>query len=329
MSTVFVARYDFRSPGLDAGARQELFSRAVQQVAHMDAHGWGSVVLSEHHASDDGYLPSPLPVAGAFAAVSQRIPISVSAMLANYYDPVRLAEDLSVLSHLSAGRVGYTFGLGYREEEYALFGRPWATRGADLEERIQVVTALLAGEETVFEGRTVRIDPAPYAMPFLMYGGGTRVAARRAARLGLAFQPQERNPEVIGAYEAECRALGREPGLVVRPPRGPQIVFCAEDPDAFWETYGPHLLADARGYWRWQPQARGVGAVLDPARSVEELRSGEIYLVASPDELVDRCRSGDLRVVSTHPACGGMPAEGSWESVRLISERVIPALARA
>ncbi|MGN0064263.1 MAG: LLM class flavin-dependent oxidoreductase [Nocardioides sp.] len=326
MSTYFVARYDFRSPGLEPAARQELFSRAVAQVAHLDAAGWDSVVVSEHHASEDGYLPSPLPVAGAFAAVSSRIPISVSALLANLYDPVRLAEDMSVLSHLSAGRVGYTFGLGYREEEYAHLGRPWASRGADLEERIQVVTALLAGEEVTFEGRTTRVFPQPFALPFLLYGGGSPAAARRAGRLGLHFQPQRRDRDLAELYRETCREHGREPGLVVSPPAGPTSVFAAADPDEFWERWGEHLLADARGYYRWKPPTRGEGAVLDAAETVEDLRAGDVYLVATPDDLVERCRAGEIRALSTHPGCGGLPTDPSWESLRLISESVIPAV---
>ena len=60
-------------------------------------------MLSAHHVSADGHLPSPLPVAGAFAAVTGRISISVAALLVNLYDPLRLAEDIAVLDHLSGG----------------------------------------------------------------------------------------------------------------------------------------------------------------------------------------------------------------------------------
>ena len=85
-------------------------------------------MISEHHAADDGYLPSPLLVASAFAAVTSRVPITVSALLVNLYEPVRLAEDIAVLDHLSKGRVAYTFGLGYRPGGVralrAVLGRP-------------------------------------------------------------------------------------------------------------------------------------------------------------------------------------------------------------
>ena len=65
------------------------------------------------------------------------------------------------------------FGLGYRPVEYALYGRSWASRGADIEERITaVLDAWSSGTVT----------PAPYSQPhpFLFYGGGSPAAARRA-----------------------------------------------------------------------------------------------------------------------------------------------------
>ncbi|MCD4523819.1 LLM class flavin-dependent oxidoreductase [Nocardioides sp. cx-173] len=324
----FVTRYDFRAPGADPARRQEIFARAVEQAAYLDAHGEDAIMLSEHHASDDGYLPSPIPVAAAIAAVTQRVPITVSALLANLYDPVRLAEDIAVLDHLAAGRVSFTIGLGYRPEEYEHLGRPWATRGADLEAAILVLQRAWTGEPFEHEGRTVRVTPTPYSQPhpMLFYGGGSLAAARRAGRLGLHFAPQHGDPALHAAYEEECRAQGREPGISLRSPRGPAHVFCADDPDAFWGRYGHHLLADATGYAAW----RGHGQrsyVQDDSRTVEEMRAAGGYVVLTADQLVEQCRSKEIRLVTSHPACGGLPAEPSWESVRLISEVVRPALA--
>lgn len=324
----FVTRYDFRAPGADPVTRQELFARAVEQAAYLDEHGEDALMLSEHHAADDGYLPSPIPVAAAFAAVTSRVPITISALLANFYDPVRLAEEIAVLDHLSGGRVSYTIGLGYRREEYDHFGRSWSTRGADIERVIQVLQRAWTGEPFEHDGRRVRVTPTPYSQPhpMLFYGGGSLAAAQRAARLGLHFAPQHGDPVLHAAYEDECRAHGREPGIILRSPRGPANVFCAEDPDAFWGKYGHHLLADATSYAAWRGSDQR-SYVQDDSTTVEEMRAAGVYVVLSPDELVERCRSKQLRLVTSHPMCGGLPAEPSWESVRLLSEVVRPALA--
>jgi alkanesulfonate monooxygenase SsuD/methylene tetrahydromethanopterin reductase-like flavin-dependent oxidoreductase (luciferase family) len=314
----FVVRYDLRAPGADPATRQEIFGRAVEQAAYVDAHGHDALMVSEHHGSADGYLPSPLLVASAFAAVTSRIPISVSALLVNLYEPVRLAEDIAVLDHLSQGRVSYVFGLGYREEEYALFGRDWTTRGRDIEERIETLLRIWADGE---------VTPTPYSQPhpFLSYGGGTPAAAKRAARLGLGFQPQDADVALRDLYNEECRSHGRDPGIAILAPPGPANIFCAEDPDAFWGKYGHHLLADAQGYQSWRA-ASVTSYVRDDSQTVEQMQAKGVYVVLTPDELVEKCQSKEVRLVTNHPACGGLPAEPSWDSLRLISEAVLPAV---
>ncbi|WP_341927728.1 LLM class flavin-dependent oxidoreductase [Nocardioides psychrotolerans] len=331
--TAVVTRFDFRAPGADPGTRRELFARALDQAAYAEEHGHAALMLSEHHGSDDGYLPSPIPVAAAMAARTSTISIAVSALLLNLYDPLRVAEEIAVLDHLSGGRVTYTIGLGYRREEYDAFGRPWATRGRDIEAAVRVLQQAWTGEPFVHEGRTVRVTPPPYSQPHpvLFYGGGSPAAAKRAARLGLHFQPQDADRALKALYEEECRAQGREPGMAMLPPRGPANIFCAEDPDAFWADFGHHLLADAQGYQAWRSTDAVGGAVTsfvrDDSSSVAEMRAAGVYVVLTPSALVDRCRSREIRLITCHPLCGGLPAEPSWESLRLISEVVAPALA--
>ena len=324
--TQFVVRYDFRAPGAEPPQRQELYSRGLEQAAYADTVGFDALMLSEHHASDDGYLPSPVPVAAAMAALTSRIPITISALLVNFYDPLRLAEELAVLDHLSKGRVSHTIGLGYRREEYALFNRPWSTRGVDLEARIRVLLEAWTGAEFTYEGRQVRVLPTPYSQPHptLFYGGGSIAAARRAGRLGLHFQPQHGDPVLKEAYEDACREAGREPGFTLLAPPGPANVFCAEDPAEFWDRYGHHLLADATSYQQWHGDAASY--VIDTSRTVEEMAAAGVYVVLEPDDLVERCRSGEIALVTAHPACGGLPAEPSWASLRLMGDTVLPAL---
>lgn len=324
--SAFVTRYDFRAPGEALGRQHEMFGRCLEQVGYIEEHGQSAIVLSEHHASDDGYLPSPLIVAAAVAAKTSTISISVAALLANLHDPLRVAEDIAVLDHLSEGRVTYTIGLGYRPEEYAMFGRSWETRGADIERAITVMRQAWTGEPFEYGGRTVRVLPTPYGAdgPVLFYGGGSKAAARRAARLGMHFQPQIADPSLRDLYQDECRAHGREPGFVLLPPGGPATVFCSEDPDRFWAENGKYLLAEARGYNAWHNDFTSL--VRDSSDSVEEMRKRGVYVVETPDDLIAKCIAREIRVVSSHPLCGGLPEEPSWESLRLVCEKVLPAV---
>ena len=68
-------------------------------------------------------MPSPLVVGGAIAAATTQIPITVAAVVAPLWDPIRLAEDLATLDNLAGrGRLIVTFVIGYRELEFELLG---------------------------------------------------------------------------------------------------------------------------------------------------------------------------------------------------------------
>jgi len=79
----------------------EIVETHLGRQARFEEHAFTAVVVSEHHATDDGYLPSPLVVASAMAARTKQIAISVAALLVPLYDPVKLAEDIAVLDHVS------------------------------------------------------------------------------------------------------------------------------------------------------------------------------------------------------------------------------------
>jgi alkanesulfonate monooxygenase SsuD/methylene tetrahydromethanopterin reductase-like flavin-dependent oxidoreductase (luciferase family) len=321
--TLFVARYDLRCPPGGA-SRTELYATALEQAEWAEDHGFDTLVLSEHHGVDDGYLPSPLVMAAAFAGRTRAIPITISALLAPLYEPLRLAEDMAVLDHLSGGRVSHVLGLGYREEEYAQLGLEFAERGSIMERCIETLLAAWTGEPFQHEGRTVQVTPTPIGpQPMLFYGGGSKVAARRAARYGLGFFPQHADPSIQATYEEECARLGKA-GFVLAPPAGPGTVYCAEDPDAYWDAVGEHLLYEAQRYHAWQ---KGVtSAVHDSSDTVAQMREAGVYVVLTPEEMISMARDGGIMALTTHPLCGGIPPELAWQSLRLIGEVVIPAV---
>src|SRR5690349_15665230 len=120
-------RFDLRAPAHGAAA-VDLYAAALDMVAWAETRGCVTVAVSEHHASADGYLPTPIVVASAMAARTSTVPIMIAAAILPLYEPVRLAEEMIVLDILSRGRVSYVFGLGYRDDEYESFGIARADR---------------------------------------------------------------------------------------------------------------------------------------------------------------------------------------------------------
>ena len=320
-------RFDMRAPGFGKASPPELYDAAVEMAAWADEQGFTSIVLSEHHGTDDGFLPSPLALAGVMAGRTRRIPISISALLAPLYDPIKLAEDLAILDLASGGRVAVILGLGYRRSEYEAFGRDWDDRGALLDECIETLLKAWTGEPFAYRGRTVQVTPTPRTKPhpMLFVGGQSKRAARRAARFGLAFSPASNDAEMIELYKSECERLGVKNPLVVAP-GDVDVVFVSEDPDRSWAEIGPHLLHDARTYAAWQPPNQR-SAVHSDAESVEELRREGKYKILTPEECLERAEAkGALAHFLHFPLCGGTPPELAWVSLELFASKVLPAL---
>jgi alkanesulfonate monooxygenase SsuD/methylene tetrahydromethanopterin reductase-like flavin-dependent oxidoreductase (luciferase family) len=321
----FIMRFDMRAPAFGAPTA-DLYATALEMSAWAEATGFTAVVVSEHHATEDGYLPSPLVMASAIAARTNQIAISVAALLVPLYDPVKLAEDIAVVDHISRGRVSYVAGIGYRPAEFASLGKDFATRGRDVETSIAVMRQAWTGVPFEHEGRVVHVLPTPYSQPhpLVCYGGGTRAAARRAARLDMPFFPQLLSRRLVEEYQSERARLGLPEGFVMGPSGGPLNVFVSDDPDRTWAVLGDHLLHDARSYAQWQIDANMDSVALDTATTVEELRRNKVYAVLTPDECVEMVRTyGSLAM---HPLCGGIPPEVAWESLELVASRVQPAL---
>ena len=318
-------RFDMRAPAFGA-APPDLYAAALDMAAWGEANGCMSVVISEHHTSDDGYLPSPLVLAAAMAARTSTLPIQVAALLLPFYEPIRLAEDLSVLDILSRGRVSYVIGLGYRDEEFDLFGVDRRGRGKRAEQTIEVMRRAWSGEPFEHNGRQIHITPSPFTTggPTLMLGGSSAAAAKRAARCGLGLYAQASDLDLETIYNETCIEEGREPVSCMVPPPGiVTSAFVAEDVDTAWKEWGPHLLHDAQEYTRWLGE--GAAAVTSKASTVDELRQEQgAYRIFSVDQAVEYVRQNGVLV--TQPLCGGLPPESAWQSLRLIAERVIPAV---
>ena len=200
--------FDIRSP---EGGRPatELIQAAVEHAAYADHHGFTSISITEHHATDDGYMPSPVVFGAAVAAVTEKVLIRLGAVILPLHNPLRLAEDLAMLDLVSGGRLRLIVGIGYREREYLQLGVDKKRRVAILEEGVETLKQAWTGEPFDYQGRTVRVLPRPAQQPrpAIIMGGGAPETARRAARIADGFQPVV--PEIYDQYLQELTALGK------------------------------------------------------------------------------------------------------------------------
>lgn len=319
-------RFDLRAPAFGAPAA-DLYSAALDMAAFAESRGAVSVLVSEHHGMDDGYLPAPLLLSSAIAGRTTTLPILTSALILPLAEPVRLAEELIVLDILSRGRASHILAVGYRPEEFAHLGVDFHRRGRIADAHLDILLQAKTGEAFTHEGRRVQVTPAPFTPggPKVHIGGGSRAAARRAARHGLDFYAQGGGRELKEYYRAECRANGHEPGFCLMPPRElPTTVFVADDVDAAWTELGPHLLHDVHAYAALNPTATTT-ASLSRATTLDELRAeGASHRILGVDEAVAFIRAGN--VLQLHPLIGGLDPDIAWRYLRTVTDRVIPQL---
>jgi alkanesulfonate monooxygenase SsuD/methylene tetrahydromethanopterin reductase-like flavin-dependent oxidoreductase (luciferase family) len=324
---ISLLRFNFVLPGRDPQTLSDMYRAGIEMAEYVDDRGFMAVTLEEHHGVDDGWSPAPLTTAGMMLARTANIRVMVQALLVPLNDPIRVAEQIAVLDLASNGRISVVAGLGYRPEEYAAAGADWKGRGKVMDASLDAILQAWTGEEFEHNGATVRVTPTPKtpAAGLLFVGGSGKPAARRAARLGLPFLPAAHLPELQSYYEEQCKEQGTSP-FAILPPEDTSLIVLAEDPDEGWRAMGEHLLHEATRYQSWQtPDVHS--AVASHASTVEELRAEGIYQVLSPDELIERCKKqGDFATVVLHPLCGGIPVERGWETVRLYTDKVLPAL---
>lgn len=207
-------------PGSGRGmADQYAETLALAQLA--ENLGFGSFWTSEHHGVSDGYLPSQLVFLAAVAAVTRRIRLGTGVVIAPFHDPLRLAEDAAVLDQLSHGRLEVGLGIGWRDEEFRMFGVPRAERAPRLVHMVELLRKAWTGERFSSSGpageyRDVQVTPAPYQPggPPILLGGFNDVAVRRAGSVGDGFvrsrgaDPSEVERDVTTALEG-ARQAGR------------------------------------------------------------------------------------------------------------------------
>jgi alkanesulfonate monooxygenase SsuD/methylene tetrahydromethanopterin reductase-like flavin-dependent oxidoreductase (luciferase family) len=211
------ARYWDPQVGRESMAKGfDLFDVAVE-------HGFDWLTVSEHHYSRAQLAPSSVVMA---AAVSQRyrdVKVAVLGPILPLTNPIRTAEELSILDTVSDGRsvVGFLRGI---PNEFLAYGTNPSESRAMYEEGLELILRAwsepqpFGWEGRFYRYRTVSVWPQPIQQPRppIMLAGtsadSARFAARQRAILGLSFlNTPERAAELVQIFREEAAAHGWEP----------------------------------------------------------------------------------------------------------------------
>jgi alkanesulfonate monooxygenase SsuD/methylene tetrahydromethanopterin reductase-like flavin-dependent oxidoreductase (luciferase family) len=325
----FALRFDLRNPDFAGTTMASRYEAALSMTEWADRLGFASVLLSEHHGSDDGYLPSPLPMAAAMAVRTRHIRIQIAALVAPFYDPLRLAEDIAVVDLLSNGRLDVVIAAGYVAQEFSMFGREMSDRADLTTEAVTTLKQAWTGEPFEFRGRVVQVRPTPVQTggPKIVLGGSGPRAARRAALIADGFMPTDSS--IWGVYRKEMRVLGKpDPGPLVG---GDTSAFhLARDIEKGWKEYAPYAIHELNAYGAWLTDAGiGIEGAYQPTQDVDAMRASGQYRVVTPDEMVAEIDGkGEGGFTILHPMAGGVPPAVAWDSLHLFEDEVLPKLGR-
>ncbi|UGT44821.1 LLM class flavin-dependent oxidoreductase [Nocardia yamanashiensis] len=202
----------------------------LESARFADTHGFEAIWIPERHFHKFGGLyPNPAVLGAALAAGTERVRIRAGSVVLPLHNPVRVAEDWSVVDNLSGGRVDVAFATGWNVDDFVLAGGNYADRVEITRAGMDTVQRLWRGETVALangagEERAVRIFPAPVqpALPTWLTCSGGIERFEMAGAVGaniltaLLFQEVDELAEKLAAYR-KARAEhghGAEAGIV-------------------------------------------------------------------------------------------------------------------
>lgn len=221
-------RFGVHLPQYGRASGAESLRRAALQAEEL---GFDDVWVSDHQVVPAAasypppYLFEPLVSLTWAAAATRRIGLGTSVLVLPQHGGVAVANALASLDQLSGGRLTLGVGAGWLEGEYRALGRDFATRGARLDEMIDLLRACWTEDPVTFEGRfhglrDVRLLPKPaHAIP-IWVGGGSEPAWRRAVARGDGFHAIGLSPEEVVPVLRRLRAERPEPEFTFSLRRG-------------------------------------------------------------------------------------------------------------
>src|SRR4051794_5950811 len=194
---------------------REVVEQALREVAFAERDQFESIWITERHFSGYGSIGGPSVYAAGIAQRTKRIRIGYAVAVVPLHHPLRLAEEISWVDHLSEGRVAVGVGPGFSTFEFAGFGVPVNERHARFVEGFDVVRRALAEPEIIFQGTRLAIHPRPYTRPHppFYWASTSDESLRKAGAEGLPLLFGREPVREIAERLARYRAIRAEAGV--------------------------------------------------------------------------------------------------------------------
>lgn len=331
MTTRPLRRLGFFSRLLDDVEPAQRYALATAQILHAEAQGFDSAWVAQHHFHpQEGGLPAPLVFLAHVAARSSRIRLGTGIVTLPLENPIRVAEDASVLDLLSGGRLELGIGSGGNPAAFTAFGLEESKRREVFDSHVAGLVDALAGHALPGGDRLYPAHPA--LLGRLWYASFSVHGARAAGRLGaglLLSRTQPRPPDEPNLSLAEIQGALIDAYLESLPPGVAPRVLASRSVFVVDDRRDATRFAEI-GLRRFH--ARLVAAGRAPAGDLplealiarQDVHLGTVpEVVASlrADRTLDRATDLAVQVHSVDP-----PHEFILRSIELVAQGVAPAL---
>jgi len=339
---------------LRQGASQaEAFRHIFELAERAEAWGIECVWLGEiHFTPTRSVISASLQVASAIAARTRRLRVGTAVQVLPLNHPLRIAEEVATVDHISGGRFEFGIGRSGVVRTYDVYGIPYAESQARFREALDIIRLAWKGEPFSYEGQFYRVDkavvvPCPVQDPHppIRMATTSDETFPAAGRMGLPIFVGLRTTEIadlqeqLGPYRQAWREAGhpgsgsvylRLPVYVStteagarEEPRESMAAFFARQTELARAAVG---RAGAGPADRRRMQAERMAALTYEDVLARKVAFGTAAGVI--DRLTQLREQLGLDGIVAEPNPGGLlPAELETRSLRLLAEQVIPALA--
>jgi alkanesulfonate monooxygenase SsuD/methylene tetrahydromethanopterin reductase-like flavin-dependent oxidoreductase (luciferase family) len=318
--------------------------------------GFDKLWCVEHHFTNYAACPDNTQFLSWLAGRTSRIRLATGAVIVPWNDPLRVAEKMALLDHLSGGRAVLGLGRGLARVEYRGFGIPMEESRERFDEAARMIIdaldkGVIEGDGPFYPQARTEIRPRPlqgFRDRFYCVGmspDSVEQAAELGARLMIFSQgPWETFAEgSLAAFRKSYRARHEaEPP----PPLTGDLMFCHADPsraEALAMEFMPNYFLSIVEHYEIMSEhfkhTRGYAhyaSAADAFKAVGLETTAKIYCGVqtwgTPDRILEKLRwrrelLGDFEL-NLIVSYGGMPIEEVEGSLRLFAEEILPELHR-
>lgn len=324
----------------DSGRPLHLQYEERLQLAELyDRIGFHCFHQSEHHATPLSMAPSQSVFLSAVAQRTRRLKLCPLVYLLPVHHPLRLAEEICMLDHLSRGRLEVGIGRGASPYEVEALGMPPDQALEAYTEAYAILQKYFTSDSIDHVGKfwTIRDVPVtmrPYQRPHppMWYACATADSAVWPARHGvhvICGGPVDKVHLISDRYRAEAAQAGDAARPDARLGIWRFLVVGETDAQAqrIAEKAWPRFHQSFYQLWRkhgTEPQRLRLGADYAAMIASGHGIAGSPATVA--EALTAQLRAGRLNYFMGHFMFGDMPHEDAQQSIRLFASEVMPTV---